>query len=234
MVGLLTCAVMGVVTTYAVSWRLMNRLESSTMVPIGTYVHLVDGGIWRYDVFGGRGTEWVIARSESSISFSDDRPASGRVGTPPSWSLVRRESPQRIAARCGAASQKPILVFERRAGWPRSGVVDRRFHSVPFNAGYDSIPGKSYSVKFQASKGFGLPSDGVTLAFMPLWPGFAVDAALFGSAWAALLGLVMLAWRRMRAREGRCRKCRYDLKGLREAVCPECGEAVKPGRLVEA
>lgn len=66
-----------------------------------------------------------------------------------------------------------------------------------------------------------------SLPLRPLWPGLPADSALFAAAWAALLSLPHLA-RRLHAallsrRQGRCRGCGYDLRGLPGPLCPECG-----------
>lgn len=70
------------------------------------------------------------------------------------------------------------------------------------------------------------------LAFRPLWPGLAINAALYAVllwllriplSWAA--GLIGRGVRRIRRRRGLCVGCGYDLRGRDSAggVCPECG-----------
>lgn len=53
--------------------------------------------------------------------------------------------------------------------------------------------------------------------------GMAADGAVFGLAWWG----VLFGWRgvrrRLRRRGGRCAGCGYDLRGLADGRCPECG-----------
>jgi len=56
---------------------------------------------------------------------------------------------------------------------------------------------------------------------MPFWVPSAIGASLAAG--------VFPAWRRQRRRqrEGRCPKCRYDIRGL-STTCPECGGPISP------
>ena len=61
------------------------------------------------------------------------------------------------------------------------------------------------------------------LPYRPVWFGLLLNTLLYGSIfWAIGLGwrLYRLARRR---RRGRCLACNYDLRGLADPVCPECG-----------
>lgn len=56
---------------------------------------------------------------------------------------------------------------------------------------------------------------------IPVWPGFAVNTAVYASlAWAPL-GAWRLGRARLRRRRGACVACGYDVRGLQ--ACPECG-----------
>ena len=69
------------------------------------------------------------------------------------------------------------------------------------------------------------PSRVPSLPTRPLWPGFAVDAALLG----AVLALGPRAARRLRRRfrtaSGRCPRCAHPRAAGQGARCPECGAA---------
>jgi hypothetical protein len=64
------------------------------------------------------------------------------------------------------------------------------------------------------------------LPIHPLWPGFALDAAFYGTIvfllWSAP-GVVRRRSGRNRKRRGRCPACGYDLRGSAGGPCPECG-----------
>jgi hypothetical protein len=61
----------------------------------------------------------------------------------------------------------------------------------------------------------------------PLWPGFALDTALYAAAWWPLLftplSLYRTARRRFRVSRGMCGACGYNLAGSPGGACPECG-----------
>jgi hypothetical protein len=62
------------------------------------------------------------------------------------------------------------------------------------------------------------------LPMEPVWPGFALDTAMYGSLVFLLWSGPRLVRRRVRKRRGRCVGCGYDLKGnVWGGVCPECG-----------
>jgi hypothetical protein len=70
------------------------------------------------------------------------------------------------------------------------------------------------------------------LPLVPLWPGMALDALVFGAgAWAGWSGVRgVRGWRRRRG--GRCEGCGYRLAGNVSGTCPECGRRL-PSRVGE-
>jgi hypothetical protein len=58
-----------------------------------------------------------------------------------------------------------------------------------------------------------------------LWPGFAVDTALYGAAPFLAYLLIGPVRRSLRRRRGNCPACGYDLSGIAIGTCPECGKA---------
>lgn len=68
------------------------------------------------------------------------------------------------------------------------------------------------------------PPNSKEFPLRPVWPGFALNMALFSAA-AGLLWLGPgFVRRRVRRRRGRCASCGYDRAGLAaETACPECG-----------
>lgn len=61
------------------------------------------------------------------------------------------------------------------------------------------------------------------LAFRPIWRGFALNTAVYGIVWFAILFGTGIARRAYRRRNNRCTACGYDLRGSTDAKCPECG-----------
>jgi hypothetical protein len=65
----------------------------------------------------------------------------------------------------------------------------------------------------------------------PVWPGFALDTALYAAVWWALLFTPLPFYRaarhRLRVSRGMCPSCGYDLKGSPGGACPECGNVTK-------
>lgn len=64
----------------------------------------------------------------------------------------------------------------------------------------------------------------VWLPLRPLWPGFAVNTALYAGALVPLSAVPGALRRRRRIRRGLCPECKYPV-GMRE-VCTECGANV--------
>ena len=71
--------------------------------------------------------------------------------------------------------------------------------------------------------------DRFALPLLPIWPGFAINTAVYAL-------LLFIGWRApgvirraVRRRRGRCVACGYDRGGLDAgAACPECGVATRP------
>jgi hypothetical protein len=84
------------------------------------------------------------------------------------------------------------------------------------------------NIIYNVTGGVQLPRDAEfnprALPLTPLWPGFAVNALLYGGACWMLMWSASAVRRRHRAKHNRCVWCGYSRDGLpRERVCPECG-----------
>ncbi|MCW5776274.1 MAG: hypothetical protein KIS87_07550 [Phycisphaeraceae bacterium] len=68
----------------------------------------------------------------------------------------------------------------------------------------------------------------ITLPILPIWPGLLLNTLFYAAIWFALFtGLAALRTAR-RLRRGLCPVCRYDLRGLPQHACPECGWGKDP------
>jgi hypothetical protein len=108
-------------------------------------------------------------------------------------------------------------LLERAAGWPMRAVVERMFS--PMGQTPMAVPGHDWTMRKSNHVN---PWMRLTVPFMPVWPGFAVNCGVFGMVWLWIIGWPV-ARRWMRAGVGCCQSCGYDLKGIAGEVCPECG-----------
>jgi hypothetical protein len=93
------------------------------------------------------------------------------------------------------------------AGWPRLALY--------CTWRYDPAPVSRDGIRIDRHK---------FLPLRPIWSGLAANTAMFGALWWMVLVSPPAVRRHLRRRQGRCVVCGYDLKGQREAGCPECGE----------
>jgi hypothetical protein len=61
------------------------------------------------------------------------------------------------------------------------------------------------------------------LPLLVRWSAVAVDGAFWAFAWWVVITVPRALRRRARVRRGRCGGCGYDLAGIGEGACPECG-----------
>ncbi len=216
---------LGVLTTYAVAWGISLSRDASLL------------GSRSYGLAGRAGAEWkamIGARGGLAVVFAysaDPRRMGLDVGIDaevgrvevPRWSVVRTESPAHLAVASGVAESGEETLWERATGWPMLAVVDRQIDDN-LGGARAAVKGHDLSLRFD---GLPEPWTETTIAFLPIWRGFVIDVAVFGSVWMLVIVGVKWVVCRRRVAAGRCAKCRYDLKGLTSGVCPECGSAVK-------
>ena len=67
--------------------------------------------------------------------------------------------------------------------------------------------------------------DNRLLAYLPIWPGFAINTLFYaGIVWLLIPGPFALR-RLIRRRRGLCPACGYDIRHGEHEACPECGLA---------
>jgi hypothetical protein len=102
-------------------------------------------------------------------------------------------------------------------GWPFRSV-SHSFESVPVLGKPSWTWPKAFVGSWKLSPTFILP-------LIPLWPGFFLNALIWGSP-VLLVPAVKGLRRSRRRRRGLCPRCAYDLRTVEFVVCPECGPGV--------
>jgi len=64
------------------------------------------------------------------------------------------------------------------------------------------------------------------LPLKPYWPGFIIDAAIYGTIWLGIFIIPGRLQHYLRERKNRCTTCGYNLHNLKSNRCPECGTTV--------
>jgi hypothetical protein len=154
---------------------------------------------------------------------------------------------EELVPEWGRVSSIPSLTFSEDAGsleivdeasgWPRlalwSGWGTMAASSGAVTPTTDEL---TWGIAIRSSRGS--VGSGLAIPLHPIWPGFAIDTALYGAGlW--VLWLMSGAGRRfVRRRRGLCVGCGYDLRGHAgwkpapqgRAACPECGAITVPSR----
>jgi len=227
-VGLVVLSlVLGVVTTYAVAWGLMNR-RVFVYPGVNILFQEPERGTpgWNVAMESRVGAVWLVAdgsylNPDARGAYLSEAGHEGRAIQVPAWSLANRLSPNELFPGWNSTNLARCEFWERAAGWPRIAVVEREVADPP---GVWPTRERGASVRVG---GNGDAWSGVVLAFEPVWGGFVLDVGVYGVLWGGLIVGGRAGLRRIWRREGRCPRCGYDLSGLTGGVCPECGEAIR-------
>lgn len=170
--------------------------------------------LFRHTCLGVERRLWTIASGQSNRQLRTSRTLDD-TGDAGSWGRVP-------AMADPAARKEGQLGVDAASGWPALAFWCEVEHAIS----------PTGTVMATESPG-GLPlsmSDGsVDIAnyrcvpLRPIWPGLALDTALYAALWAVPLTIVPFIRGAVRARRGLCRHCGYDLIGNLEGGCPECG-----------
>jgi len=113
-------------------------------------------------------------------------------------------------------------------GWPLRSFhclfVDGSLWGTPFRLTYNAIGGVPLDNKIDRHAG-GATFYYSGLAYSPIWSGLIGNTAFFALAWLSLF-YVCGTRRKWWPGPGRCSGCGYDLQGLKQSVCPECGKSL--------
>lgn len=149
----------------------------------------------------------------------------------PDWGSASRADVEEMLAH-NLGEKEHHVWKERAVGWPAlalAGRVEGRF--LPLIIETDKGPENIIKRrKVSLHSGLWLPwvadEDTLDLRYLPLrplWPGFAINTAVFAGAILLLRFGPGSLRRTVRKRRGRCPMCGYDVRRRFEAGCPECG-----------
>ena len=228
----LACTVLGGMTAIGVAW-IVAVLGETTQASLnwpsvgwvrrGTLDEVVEMRVHR------------VSPGQTNLYF---RTGSGRAGVqeidtdfPKELGLVGPIP--RLAVQPGGCHPpvKPAnMRWEGRFGWPakcmwsafdisRNGLVDNLYWTNIWHVWVDS------RVRAPTGWPFYRLGNGSN-RFVPtgiLWPGIMINTACFATAWWLILVFPFHLRTRLRRRWGLCPACAYDLRGVSESGCPECG-----------
>ena len=134
--------------------------------------------------------------------------------------VIRHQPPERRPLHVHRAGW-PMPAFEGRANNPKRGKAGQIIDASYFAA--FPLPTKKTAPGTAAVSDPMIWRSGRVLPVLPIWPGFAINTALYALAAMTIHGLWLIARRWIRRMRGRCLACAYDLRRDYSHGCPECG-----------
>jgi hypothetical protein len=207
------CLVLGLATTFAAAYvshlrflRIGPNPKTSTRVSAG-------GRTWMATEWRNFGRRTFVVSPIPRTSWP--RPAGGgptRPGGFPAW--VPFPEPEEVGR---GVTEVRVFAF----GWPMLALRSELWTETHRVTQTQTLRGTWMAIPQSMS----LRPYPTGLSWWPLWPGFAVNTAVFTAACAGALFGIPWGRRWSRRHRGRCDLCGYDMEFC-GGVCPECGGAV--------
>ncbi len=230
LVRVVACAVLGVVTTFAVSVAtsvllpcLKLRQEEHACMTIlhsdraHVFVHRVTGtGMERRmwfdmrDVLVCGNTIYGSCETRVATSTAPGCPLSSEHA---SWGILKDV--------CTGERDNGDYGIEDARGWPR----------LSFWCAFETQDGSPRRPVVAIAGGlpFSPLNNGISssdfrcIPLRPIWRGVALNSLIYAGLWTAPVCIVPMARIGVRRRRGLCPRCAYDLRGDFASGCPECG-----------
>lgn len=185
---------------------------------------------------------WQLNNPQHTVEFGEE----ARI---PHWSMILAvENDEGMASRVRQAhySYGGVDCIEFAAGWPFLSLRSGTLGAIPPPFVTWELPDRSLANDWgeprmdviTATQGCWMPfdecsfwnePDACRLPLVPVFPGFIINAALYGiamySSWWLVATLCSIVRTTHRRRHGRCVGCGYSLARNESGRCPECGRA---------
>lgn len=215
---------LGVVTTVGVAWACAAWGKFKVGSWLSREASVAGKGVI-YAEFRGFGVErvtsWLTPRLEDDAE--PDRPPLAAL--PRAVSEAGEERAAWLERECDETAWRKVCWLDESCGWPAAAMASE-IRLQP-RTGEEVV---RWGVPLQRTEPAGPWNERArALPLRPVWGGLLIGTALYGAGWMAVLaGPSGVRWWVRRVR-GVCTGCGYDLKGIRERVCPECGRRLGGG-----
>jgi hypothetical protein len=246
-IRIFVCLLMGVVTTVVVSWGAAFFGPPKQHDAVGTLGFVgADGGGWRVTRYRSPGVTRLVSMAipRDQVERMEELDAAywespqgdiwSAVIEPlapadvPSWSRTCHPPEASLKGTVGA------LAWEYASGWPCRALIATCYPMPTRTRGPAKAPPRAVGLDGGVKDGVainirrdtaGQVTEARILPVRPIWPGFAINIALFTMMWLASLMVVTTVRSTARRRRGRCPRCGYDLRYRVRRACPECGRS---------